>query len=411
MNCMNCGCYIEAETEFCVNCGTQVVDDTVVDTRINPREQALNVMKSPIYLILAISWMVCLVTFLGSSGMTFAQLSDVRFLGIGSAGGFWVAVACIIVGVPVLLTAIGFLVSAVKARSGGCEGLGIAKAGFVVSMIFFAVLSVVVAIVLIILIIQIIGFDSYSFYGIRFMNSLEESAVVVFWVTVAVIVGLIVVNFVYYAEVISSLDVVRMAVEQNKCQRKTSVFAAIMCFFWGAAPLFSAISVLDTWGADTWVFALFLISYSISIILLGINVLGFRKIEVVFDADKLYKRPVVEDGEVAMYDLTDKEVSYCIHCGRTIYGSERCICEGRDEIKAMAESVGDSEEHVKSVTYCIYCGKTLRGTERCTCSESGGTPTSGGLISTMRSSHVDSVPSDARDDGKNEFFGSGGDLD
>jgi len=204
MNCMNCGCYIEVGNDFCVNCGSQVVDDTVSDDRGNPREMALTVMKSPLYLIMGISWVLCALLFLINSIISINQASKLSFLGIGSAGTFWLTIGSLIIGVPILLSAIGFLVSAIKARVGSSSGIGVAKAGFVVSLVFFSVFAAIFAVLVFILLIQILGFESYSFYGIRFMSSLDESSVAVFWISLSIIIGLLVMAFVYYSKIMSS---------------------------------------------------------------------------------------------------------------------------------------------------------------------------------------------------------------
>lgn len=397
MECVNCGCVVEDGKELCPNCGELMDDAEVAEEVISPRNSALSVLKSPIYMLAGIAWMVCLVFCLinfwnslsdTNAGMILTSwLIDADILDDGKV----VAVILFAVTViPVFLNAIGFMTSAINARKGESGGLGVIKASSVISMIISLLLLVVLVISCVYIAIQLLGADSE--------DTALEQVNGTFWVTMMLIAVMVVFTIVFFSKMTTAFATVQDAVNQDKVYYKTPIYPAVMSCFWAILIMFLAIAHVNKNPENTDVVSLiFLGSYSVGFLLMGASILLFRKIEVYYKQDEKYKK-VIYDRTVAPTGTgkSTGKTRYCGFCGSIIVGSRPCPCGGgrkRESGVTFERKPGTAKPDVTS--------KDM-----------------GGLRSTMRTTKTtgSSKPTDtsravSSDKPRNGYFDSAGNLD
>lgn len=471
MNCKICGYRINPGATKCDNCGESVFDDALPRVGGSARDEALSVLKSPLYLALGIAWAANLVWSIISFFWIVGE-TKLPYFTDGITMGILFLVFVIFL-LPTLLGTIGFLMSAIKARSGECGGLGVVKSSYIISMIFFSFIVILTAIGLVSLLIQLFGNSSgqLEFYGMKISAGAAEV-----WLSVALVIAFAVMMFIFYAKVLSTISIVQTAVDTDKCSCQTSAFAVVMCFVQAIIPLFVAVYAMTQGSSSAIVNGISLLLSSGCTALFGIVLVSFRKIEVSVGEGKSYERvPIVGGyGATPISEFGEAAVRYCDYCGRELYGSELCSCGGGNKESmsgyyngvpepTMAlpterfgepgrTSVGtasyyggaygkvdagtpkeripsaDAPKVVENKHFCIDCGKVLYGSEVCSCKMRKPEPAkpvlnpesvSGGLRSTMRAPRKPmemrspSLPKESEEAKSPErnFFGSAGDLD
>lgn len=297
MNCTKCGNFVSEGARFCNKCGNMVQPEPFgaspsnqmnYSNQVNytnytapstpfptaapvppmapavpgsPKARVMDVMKSPLYLIMGISWLVALFFSLISF---ITVLSDVY---LPDDEMLVLVFAYILMATPQLLIGLGFTISASKAKQNMFGGIGAAKAGFIFMIVF---VSLGILAMFIASIVSIAEVNEYSRYY-RTSSAIGEIIL-----SMMLVIGILVLCLVFFVKLTSSMTSVQGMVMYNT-ERPISMFAVVMCFIFGGLSLIGTFGTMNVniGGAGVLVVLNALISVA-SYIMLGVVLIQLR---------------------------------------------------------------------------------------------------------------------------------------
>lgn len=297
------------------NCGCEAIEDV----HVFPREVGLSVLKSPVYFVTALMWLICTIACVAYFVNLFSSVRSIATDVVSLFGAnmeknpelyFNIILGAVfaLIALPMCLKSIGILTSAIKAKRGDCGGIGFIRAGF-----FFSVISAIVEILFLVgygIVVSVLNTNSIDFVN--------------FWVTCTLIVTVLIFIIVFYVKVLNSFAIVRVAVEQNKCHSKSTMYVVFMSFFMAIPMLLMTISQgFSLYGSMAWLGVVFMLTYSMSYVLLGVTLMLLRRIDISDGIGDEYKM----SSTLSVKAGTNRESFRCRYCGRMLAGAEVCLCQ------------------------------------------------------------------------------------
>lgn len=439
MICKNCGNVVENGMEFCSRCGSRV-ERSSASFGGGVSEKTRKLLCGPVFTVAAVGAVVYLFLFLISlfSGgflestlstymplLDSADLSD--FISLGFLQRMKVASVLLglIANLPLILEVIGLIMLMVYVRKGsGSTGLGLIKAGIVITIIYLSLFA------LIALIGGIIAAVGGSYAG--------DSVFVAVLITFIIIAVVFVLAYWYLGGMLSTVSSAEGALVRNIAGKRPSMYVAVINFLSTVGCVIGAIvyiagSVFVSYAVLP---AIMQIVAAVMYVLFGVTIIQGRNLDRFAlqpeyytssaPTGSAYGEPTaafsgtapVSPAASAAPEETAAADSFCIYCGRPLRGGEVCTCQQAAPAAPAETAEPKGEKH-----FCIYCGRTLYGDEICPCQTAASAAPSvsevppasavdGGLKSTMRTAEQPADAKTAQDmeDGK-QFLNKAGNLD
>lgn len=346
MVCKNCGNVFQNGMKFCPRCGSNASPE-MPGGAPPVADCARRILRGPVFTIASVLAVVCLFLYLvslflpgmmerliyvitSSGAYTSGTRELVSFLTALQGVKAVVVLFSLIGNLPVILEVIGLIVLMVHVRRGyGSTGLGLIKAGLVISIVYLAIMALVVVI-----------FGIAAAAGLRYAaNGAAVAMLIVLFIILAVVTVL---SFCYFGALISIASSAEDALLRNIARKRPSLYAAVMNFILSAVAV---IALLVSFGSGYFVLVspvdvLSSLASVVMSVLFGVVIIQGRNMRMPIPVPPYYTNPA--HGPAPAQGMTpppaaapaaaptpvqpEGRLHYCAYCGRPLHGEEVCVC-------------------------------------------------------------------------------------